>query len=429
MYQNLEKNFSKLTKRMKKSEIRELLKLTKKPGLISFAGGLPAPCTFPVKELLEITREVLENEASLALQYGTTEGDDLLRQQLTKRYQSFGLNITTENLVITTSSQQALDFLGRVFINEGDKVIVGLPSYLGGIQAFNVYGANLVGVKHDEKGMSAIELEKTLAELKEKGEKPKFIYVIPDFQNPAGVTMPESRRREIIEIAHKYEILIVEDSPYRELRFEGEPQPTIYQLDEKGTTITLGTFSKIFRISTPINAMRVKKLGTQTKFEAQKIAFAPVVFQAAKAMLDFKVLETVEKGGDGGVSREEIADKTGLSEYAVEVLTDSGLSARILYLTDSEHYGLTNIGMFLIRDEMTRVNINFVHDVCYQGMYRLQESLKEGAPAGLRDMGSWDTIYDALASLPERLRPERSLRTSECSRRRGFHRSWPGPRR
>jgi len=246
MYQNLEKNFSKLTKRMKKSEIRELLKLTKKPGLISFAGGLPAPSTFPVAELKEIVAEVLENEASLALQYGTTEGDDLLREQLTKRYQSMGLDITTENLVITTSSQQALDFLGRVFIDEGDKVIVGLPSYLGGIQAFNVYGSDLVGVKHDEKGMSAVELEKILAGLKEKGEKPKFIYVIPDFQNPAGVTMPESRRKEIIDIAHKYEILIVEDSPYRELRFEGEAQPTIYQLDSMGTTITLGTFSKIF---------------------------------------------------------------------------------------------------------------------------------------------------------------------------------------
>jgi len=246
MYKDLEKSFSNITKRMKKSEIRELLKLTKKPGLISFAGGLPAPCTFPVAELKEIAAEVLENEAALALQYGTTEGDDLLRQQLTKRYQSFGLDITTENLVITTSSQQALDFLGRVFINEGDKVIVGLPSYLGGLQAFSVYGANLVGVKHDEKGMSAVELDKTLSDLKEKGEKPKFIYVIPDFQNPAGVTMPESRRKEIIDIAHKYEILIVEDSPYRELRFEGEPQRTIYQLDEKGTTITLGTFSKIF---------------------------------------------------------------------------------------------------------------------------------------------------------------------------------------
>ena len=246
MYQDLEKSFSKMTGRMKKSAIRELLKLTKKPGLISFAGGLPAPCTFPSEELIEISREVIQNEAGLALQYGMTEGDDLLRDQLTARYQKTGLDITRENLVITTSSQQGLDFLGRVFLNEGDKVIVGLPSYLGGLQAFSMYGAELVGVKHDKFGMSAELLEKTLADIKAKGEKPKFVYVIPDFQNPAGVTMPESRRKEIIAVAHKYEILIVEDSPYRELRFEGEDQPTLYQLDDKGTTITLGTFSKIF---------------------------------------------------------------------------------------------------------------------------------------------------------------------------------------
>lgn len=246
MYSDLEKSFSKLSGRMKKSAIRELLKLTNKPGLISFAGGLPAPCTFPSQELIEISKEVLTNEASIALQYGTTEGDDLLRQQLTKRYQDMGLKITKENLVITTSSQQALDFLGRVFINQGDKVIVELPSYLGGLQAFNVFGADLIGIKSDKSGMCPILLEKKLEELKIKGEKPKFIYVIPDFQNPSGITMPESRRKEIIAIAHKYEILIVEDSPYRELRFNGEAQPTIYQLDEKGITITLGTFSKIF---------------------------------------------------------------------------------------------------------------------------------------------------------------------------------------
>ncbi|MDX9804921.1 MAG: PLP-dependent aminotransferase family protein [bacterium] len=246
MYHDLEKSFSKMTKRAKKSAIRELLKLTNKPGLISFAGGLPAPCTFPSEELKEITNEVLTKEANIALQYGTTEGDDLLREQLTKRYQSMGLNITKENLVITTSSQQALDFLGRVFINEGDKIIVELPSYLGGLQAFNAFGADMEGIKSDEFGMCPVALEKKMAELSSLGKKPKFIYVIPDFQNPSGITMPESRRKEIIDIAHKYEVLIVEDSPYRELRFDGEPQKTIYQLDEMGTTITLGTFSKIF---------------------------------------------------------------------------------------------------------------------------------------------------------------------------------------
>lgn len=246
MYPNLDNYFSDMSKRAKKSAIRELLKLTKEPGIISFAGGLPAPETFPVEELREVTEEVLKNEAAFSLQYGTTEGDDLLREQLVKRYREMGLDITKENLVITTASQQSLDFLGRVFINKGDKVIVEFPSYLGALQAFNAFGANPIGIPSDEHGMDPKLLEAKLAELKANGEQVKFMYIIPDFQNPSGVTMPEFRRKEIIEIAHKYHVLIVEDSPYRELRFEGEAQPTIYQLDKEGTTITLGTFSKIF---------------------------------------------------------------------------------------------------------------------------------------------------------------------------------------
>lgn len=246
MYPNLDNYFSEMSKRAKKSVIRELLKLTKRPGIISFAGGLPAPCTFPAEELSKISQEVLKDEAEIALQYGTTEGDDLLREQLTKRYQGMGLKITKENLVITTASQQALDFLGRVFINQGDNVIVEFPSYLGGLQAFNAFGAHMIGVSSDKYGMDPVLLEERLAELKAKGQRAKFIYIIPDFQNPSGVTTPEFRRKEIIAIAHKYEVLIVEDSPYRELRFEGEPQPMLYQLDDWGTTITLGTFSKIF---------------------------------------------------------------------------------------------------------------------------------------------------------------------------------------
>lgn len=246
MYPNLDNYFSDMSKRAKKSAIRELLKLTKEPGIISFAGGLPAPETFPVEELREVTEEVLKNEAAFSLQYGTTEGDDLLREQLVKRYREMGLDITKENLVITTASQQSLDFLGRVFINKGDKVIVEFPSYLGALQAFNAFGANPIGIPSDEHGMDPKLLEAKLAELAANGEQVKFMYIIPDFQNPSGVTMPEFRRKEIIEIAHKYNVLIVEDSPYRELRFEGEAQPTIYQLDKEGTTITLGTFSKIF---------------------------------------------------------------------------------------------------------------------------------------------------------------------------------------
>lgn len=246
MISDLEQVYSVSIKSMKKSVIRELLKLTQRPDVISFAGGLPAPESFPIEQLKEISNEILENDGIAALQYGATEGVLELRQILIDRYKEQGLNLDLNNLVITTSSQQGLDLLAKIFINRGDKVICGLPSYLGGLGAFNSYGAEMIGIKFDEHGMRADLLEEKLAELKSQGIKPKFIYIIPDFQNPAGITMPESRRLEIIAIAKKYDILIAEDSPYREIRFEGKAQKTIYELDNSGQVILLGTFSKIF---------------------------------------------------------------------------------------------------------------------------------------------------------------------------------------
>lgn len=243
--ENLNHLFSNMVNRSKRSAIREILKLTQQPDIISFAGGLPAPESFPIEDIRAITDEVLKNDGAAALQYDATEGLMELRETLVEMYQSNGVDCSLENLIITTASQQGLDLLGKVFINPGDKIICGLPSYLGGISAFVSYGAELHGVPLDEYGMSALELENTLEEMKEKGEMPKFIYIIPDFQNPAGITMPESRRIEIIEIAKAYDVLIVEDSPYREIRFEGEPQRLMYQLDDSGRVITLGTFSKI----------------------------------------------------------------------------------------------------------------------------------------------------------------------------------------
>ena len=245
MIKNLEHLWSDNANRMKKSAIREILKLTQNPDVISFAGGLPAPDSFPLEELKSIANEIFETEGPKALQYGTTEGDPQLRQILVDRYRKQGLDIDLKNLIIITSSQQGLDLIPKIFINPGDKIICGLPSYLGGISSFKSYGAELIGIKFDEKGMRADLLEQKLAEMKINGEKPKFIYIIPDFQNPAGITMPKERRIEILEIAEKYDILIVEDSPYREIRFEGEAQPMLYQLDKSNRVITLGTFSKI----------------------------------------------------------------------------------------------------------------------------------------------------------------------------------------
>ena len=230
---------------MKKSVIRELLKLTAKPEIISFAGGLPSPKSFPVEDLKEVISEVMENEAEVALQYSATEGDKLLKKELVKHSIKAGIQCTEENILITTASQQGLDLISKIFINRGDKVILELPSYVGGLGAFNAYGADMIGIPMDEQGISATLLRQKLLELSARGEKPKFIYLVPDFQNPAGVTISLKRRKEIIEIAHEFDILILEDSPYRELRFEGEPVPPIYSLDNREKVILFGTFSKI----------------------------------------------------------------------------------------------------------------------------------------------------------------------------------------
>ena len=232
-------------KSMKRSAIREILKHLQKSGMISFAGGLPAPETFPVDDLKEIALEILEKNGPDGLQYGTTEGDPLLRKLLVERHNRQGLNIGIENLIITTGSQQAIDLIARIFLDPGDYVLCGLPSYLGGLNAFSVYGAKLKGITLDENGMKTDELEETVITLKEFGRKIKFIYIIPDFQNPSGITLPNSRRIKIIEIAEKYDLLIVEDSPYREVRFEGETQKLMSELDTTGRVITLCTFSKI----------------------------------------------------------------------------------------------------------------------------------------------------------------------------------------
>ena len=245
MITSTERFLSGSGRNMRRSAIREILKVLQKPGMISFAGGLPAPETFPIEDLREIAIEVLDQSGAECLQYGTTEGDPVLRKTLVERYNKMGFNIGLENLIITTGSQQAIDLVTRIFIDPGDYVLCGLPSYLGAINTFLIYGAKLKGIALDKDGMKAEELEETIASLKEYGRKIKFIYIIPDFQNPSGITIPERRRRQIIDLAEKYDLLIIEDSPYREVRFEGEPQKMMYELDNTGRVITICTFSKI----------------------------------------------------------------------------------------------------------------------------------------------------------------------------------------
>lgn len=228
---------------LKGSEIRELLKLTENPEVISFAGGLPAPELFPVEEMKEISVLVLEESGRAALQYATTEGYPPLRDHIADRMNSKSkTNITRDDILITNGSQQGLDFAGKVFLDEGDVVLCESPSYLGALNAFKAYCPKFVEVPTDKDGMIMDELERIL----ETTEKIKMIYVIPDFQNPTGRTWPLERREKFMELVNKFEIPVIEDNPYGELRFEGESLPSLKSMDKKGLVIYLGTFSKIF---------------------------------------------------------------------------------------------------------------------------------------------------------------------------------------
>jgi 2-aminoadipate transaminase len=243
-----EYRFANRTRQMGSSVIRELLKLTEQPDIISFGGGLPAPEVFPVKKFQEACNTVLKTEAALALQYSTTEGYRPLREMIARRTARYAVSVTPENILITSGSQQALDFIGRIFINQGDHIVVENPTYLGALQAWNAYGAQYIPVPSDENGMITEELEKALR------IGPKFIYILPNFQNPSGVTLSLERRRQLVELADRYGVPIVEDDPYGQLRFEGDHLPSVVSLDSKyrgdngcytGNVIYLSTFSKI----------------------------------------------------------------------------------------------------------------------------------------------------------------------------------------
>ena len=245
MFINPEEFYSKLTSETKASAIREILELVQKPEVISLAGGLPDPVTFPAEEIREIVNNILRNNSIQALQYSTTEGFPGLRKSILDYLSTDGIKGNIENIIITSGSQQGLDLTGKLFLSPGDVAIVELPSYLAALSAFHSYGGELVGIPMDEEGMRMDLLEEKLAWLKNKGKKVKFIYTISNFQNPAGVTMSLSRRKKILEIAQRFNLFIVEDNPYEKLRFEGTPLPSIYSLDNNGRVISLGTFSKI----------------------------------------------------------------------------------------------------------------------------------------------------------------------------------------
>ncbi|HEX2911694.1 MAG TPA: PLP-dependent aminotransferase family protein [Chloroflexia bacterium] len=228
------------------SDIRELLKLTARPDMISFAGGLPDPALFPVAEYEAAMQRVMENNGAQALQYSTTEGLTELRQELVRRLADEQINCAggIDEIILTTGSQQALDLLALLLINPGDTILVEAPSYLGALQAFNLRQPHYESVEMDGEGLRIDLLEAKLAELKREGRQPKFLYTVPTFQNPAGVTLTLERRRALLELARRENFLIIEDDPYGRLRFRGEALPSLKSLDTDGRVITLRTFSK-----------------------------------------------------------------------------------------------------------------------------------------------------------------------------------------
>jgi 2-aminoadipate transaminase len=245
LVKDLKAFYSKAALNMKRSEIRELLKVTRQPDIISFGGGLPAPETFPVKDLEDISCEILRNRGATALQYGPTEGEAPFREEIAKWLSLEGTAVKAENVLVTTGSQQGLDIVSKVFLDPKDIVIVELPSYIGGLQAFTSYQARMIGVPQDQNGMRMDLLEKALAKLVRRRKKLKFIYVVPDFQNPSGITMSLERRKHLLSLAYEHDIPIVEDSPYRVLRYRGETVPSIHSLDDQKQVLVLGTFSKL----------------------------------------------------------------------------------------------------------------------------------------------------------------------------------------
>lgn len=246
MVVNIERLFSKRANRMRSSEIRELLKLTQIPGMISFAGGLPNPKAFPVDIIHQCIDETLKNNSENALQYGTTEGVTNLRRVLAERMRSKrNIDCELHDILITSGAQQALSLAAITFLDPGDTYLTSVPAYLGAVQAFHAFEANCESIPMDAEGIDTDSLRRNLERLRRTGIYPKFFYTVPTFQNPSGETMSLNHRKELLDIASEYDFLIIEDDPYGDLIFEGEQIPPIKSLDKRGRVIYLSTFSKI----------------------------------------------------------------------------------------------------------------------------------------------------------------------------------------
>jgi DNA-binding transcriptional MocR family regulator len=226
---------------MSASEVRALFAVASRPDVVSLAGGMPYVQALPIEHVLEVVESVLVERADVALQYGGGQGSPLLRDRLAMLMAEEGTTADPEDLVVTTGAQQALDLVGKILIDPGDTIVVEAPAYVGALSAFSAYEPRIVQVDLDDDGMIVDQLEEALV----RGDRPKFVYTVPNFHNPAGVTMSTARREQLVALCREARLPIVEDNPYGLLRFEGDPEPTLRSLDPHNV-IYLGTVSKVF---------------------------------------------------------------------------------------------------------------------------------------------------------------------------------------
>jgi 2-aminoadipate transaminase len=237
--------FASRTKVMKSSAMRDLMAVTTRPEVISLAGGLPDTSTFPPDTFAAVAQRIARESCAKALQYGPTEGLDETKDCIAEVMGAEGMRVDHEDMLVTTGGQQVLDLVTKTLIDPGDVVVAEGPTYPGAVPVFTAYQADVVQIDMDADGMRVDLLEETLDRLDREGRRPKFVYTVPSFQNPAGVTMSQPRRRRLVEVAHERELLVLEDNPYGLLRYEGDPPSPLLSLDGGIYVMYLGTFSKI----------------------------------------------------------------------------------------------------------------------------------------------------------------------------------------
>jgi 2-aminoadipate transaminase len=237
--------FARRTQVMRSSAMRDLMAITARPEVISLAGGLPDTSTFPAESFAAQMTRIAHESSAEALQYGPTEGFEETKRCIVEVMEAEGMSPDPDDLIVTTGGQQAIDLIAKTLVDPGDPVICEAPTYPGAVPTFCSYEADVIQVTTDDDGMRIDELEAVLSDLGRRGRRPKFIYSVPSFQNPAGVTLSAERRRRLVELAREHEVLVCEDNPYGLLRYDGEPQAPLYQLDGGDYVLYIGTFSKI----------------------------------------------------------------------------------------------------------------------------------------------------------------------------------------